>query len=65
MAARAATAASTARGRHAAALTAVLAALVYAYELIGSVKEITALAMLLASGCLVAGLALVARRAER
>jgi hypothetical protein len=37
-----------------AALTAVLGALVYGYELIGSVKEITALSMLLSSGCLVA-----------
>src|SRR5262249_32052655 len=35
-----------------AALTAVLPALVYAYDLLGSVKEITALPMLLASGCL-------------
>ena len=34
-----------------AALTAVLPALVYAYELIGSVKEITALAMILTLGC--------------
>lgn len=37
----------------AAALTAVLPALVYAYELIGSVKEITALSMLMSSACLV------------
>jgi hypothetical protein len=37
----------------AAALTAVLPALVYAYELLGSVKEITALSMLLTLGCLV------------
>lgn len=36
-----------------AALTAVLPALVYAYELFGSVKEITALAMILTLGCLV------------
>ena len=36
-----------------AALTAVLPALVYAYELFGSVKEITALSMLLTLGCLV------------
>jgi hypothetical protein len=36
-----------------AALTAVLPALVYAYELLGSVKEITALSMLLTLGCLV------------
>jgi hypothetical protein len=39
---------------HVAALTAVVPALVYGYELIGSVKEITALSMLLTSGCLVA-----------
>jgi hypothetical protein len=37
----------------AAALTAVLPALVYAYVLLGSVKEITALAMILTLGCLV------------
>jgi hypothetical protein len=37
-----------------AALTAVTPALVYAYELFGSVKEITALPMILALGCLVA-----------
>jgi hypothetical protein len=36
-----------------AALSAVVPALVYAYELLGSVKEITALSMLLALGCLV------------
>jgi hypothetical protein len=36
-----------------AAITVVLPALVYAYELLGSVKEITALSMLLTSGCLV------------
>jgi hypothetical protein len=36
-----------------AALTAVLGALVYAYELFGSVKEITALGMILALGALV------------
>jgi len=36
-----------------AALTAVLPALVYAYELFASVKEITALSMILALGCLV------------
>jgi hypothetical protein len=36
-----------------AALTAVLPAIVYAYELLGSVKEVTALSMLLASGSLV------------
>jgi hypothetical protein len=36
-----------------AALTAVLPALVYAYELFGSVKEITALSMILTLGCLV------------
>ncbi|MCW3057110.1 MAG: hypothetical protein JWO21_1079, partial [Solirubrobacterales bacterium] len=36
-----------------AAMTAVLPALVYAYELLGSVKEITALAMILTLGCLV------------
>jgi hypothetical protein len=36
-----------------AALTAVLPALVYAYELLGSVKEITALTMILTLGCLV------------
>ncbi len=35
-----------------ATLTAVLPALVYAYELFGSVKEITALSMLLTLGCL-------------
>jgi hypothetical protein len=35
-----------------AALTAVLGALVYAYELFGSVKELTALGMILALGCL-------------
>ena len=40
---------------HAAALSVVLPALVYGYELLGSVKEITALSMLLTSGCLVAG----------
>jgi hypothetical protein len=39
---------------HAAALTVVLPALVYGYELLGSVKEVTALSMLLTSGCLVA-----------
>jgi hypothetical protein len=38
---------------HAAALTAVLPALVYGYQLLGSVKEITAVSMLLTSGCLV------------
>jgi hypothetical protein len=38
----------------AAALTSVLPALVYGYELLGSVKEVTALPMLLCSGCLVA-----------
>ena len=37
----------------AAALTAVLGALVYAYELFGSVKEVTALGMILALGALV------------
>ena len=37
----------------AAAITVVLPALVYGYELIGSVKEMTALSMLLCSGCLV------------
>ncbi len=37
-----------------AALTSVLPALVYGYELIGSVKEITALTMILALGALVA-----------
>jgi hypothetical protein len=36
-----------------AALTAVLPALVYAYELLGSIKEITTLPLLLACGCLV------------
>jgi hypothetical protein len=36
-----------------AAVTAVLPALVYAYELFGSVKEITALTMILTLGCLV------------
>lgn len=36
-----------------AALTAVLPALVYGYELLGSVKEITALTMILTLGCLV------------
>jgi hypothetical protein len=36
-----------------AALTAMLPALVYAYELLGSVKEITTLPLLLACGCLV------------
>jgi hypothetical protein len=36
-----------------AALTAALPALVYAYELLGSVKEVTALSMLLTLGCLV------------
>ena len=36
-----------------AALTAVLPALVYAYELFGSVKEVTALSMILTLGCLV------------
>ena len=36
-----------------AALTAVLPALVYAYELFASVKEITALSMILTLGCLV------------
>jgi hypothetical protein len=36
-----------------AALTAVLPALVYGYELLGSVKEIMALTMILALGCLV------------
>jgi len=36
-----------------AALTAVVPALVYGYELIGSIKEITCLSMLLSSGCLV------------
>jgi hypothetical protein len=36
-----------------AALTVVLPALVYAYELIGSVKEVTSVPMLLAAGCLV------------
>jgi len=36
-----------------AAVIAVVPALVYAYELLGSIKEITALSMLLASGCLV------------
>jgi hypothetical protein len=36
-----------------AALTAVLPALVYAYELLGSVKELTALTMILTLGCLV------------
>ncbi|HYM56007.1 MAG TPA: hypothetical protein VES97_11630, partial [Solirubrobacteraceae bacterium] len=35
-----------------AALTAVLPALVYAYELFGSVKEVTALGMILTLGCL-------------
>jgi hypothetical protein len=38
-----------------AALTAVLPALVYAYELFGSIKEITAVAMILTLGGLVAG----------
>ena len=38
-----------------AALTAVLPALVYAYELFGSIKEITAVAMILTLGALVAG----------
>jgi hypothetical protein len=37
----------------AAAITAVLGALVYAYELFGSVKELTALSMILTLGCLV------------
>jgi hypothetical protein len=37
----------------AAALTAVLPALVYGYELEGSVKELTAMSLLLACGCLV------------
>jgi len=37
-----------------AAVSAVVPALVYAYELFGSIKEVTALSMLLASGCLVA-----------
>ncbi len=37
-----------------AALTAVVGALVYAYELFGSIKEITALGMILALGALVA-----------
>ena len=37
-----------------AAITTVLPALVYGYELLGSVKEITALSMLLASGAVVA-----------
>ena len=36
-----------------AALTAVLGALVYAYELFGSIKEVTALGMILALGALV------------
>jgi hypothetical protein len=36
-----------------AALTVVLPALVYAYELLGSVKELTALTMILTLGCLV------------
>src|SRR5208282_2319773 len=36
-----------------AALTAVLPALVYAYQLFGSIKEITALGMILALGCMV------------
>ncbi|MCW3032055.1 MAG: hypothetical protein JWM60_400, partial [Solirubrobacterales bacterium] len=36
-----------------AALTAMLPALVYAYELLGSIKEITTLPLLLACGCLV------------
>jgi hypothetical protein len=36
-----------------AALTAVLGALVYAYELFGSIKELTALSMILTLGCLV------------
>lgn len=36
-----------------AALCAVLPALVYGYQLIGSIKEITALSMLLSAGCLV------------
>jgi hypothetical protein len=39
----------------AAALTCVLAALDYAYELLGSIKELTALAMILALGALVVG----------
>jgi hypothetical protein len=37
----------------AAALSAVLGALVYAYELFGSIKELTALCMILTLGCLV------------
>jgi hypothetical protein len=37
----------------AASVTAVIPALVYGYELIGSIKELTALCMLLTSGCLV------------
>jgi hypothetical protein len=37
----------------AAALTAVLPALVYGYELEGSIKELTAMSLLLACGCLV------------
>ena len=36
-----------------AALTAVLSAIVYAYELFGSIKEIASLSMILALGCLV------------
>jgi len=38
-----------------AALTAVLPALVYAYELFGAIKEVTALAMILTLGALVVG----------
>jgi hypothetical protein len=38
-----------------AALTAVLPALVYGYQLEGSIKELTAMSLLLACGCLVAG----------
>jgi hypothetical protein len=37
-----------------ASLTTVLPALVYAYELFGSIKEVTALSMILTLGCLVA-----------
>ena len=52
LAARAAAAGWTALAALA-ALTAVLPALVYAYELFGSIKEMTALSMILTLGCLV------------
>ncbi len=49
----------------AAALAAVLGALVYGYELIGSVKELTALSMLLTSACLASAPSSWLRRGPR